>query len=258
MSRLLLLAWVICHASFNRFAESEQHCSTREFFWAMQSSQSSVTVAFRALIMLAFVIAIPVIAFSGSSAPDNARKLLDKYWPVVVSAVTTAKANILAEAPSYNAKVQNAIPATGQAGSGVPAVPGQLAAGNQAILLPVQASAVNGVGSVPLASNVVPADYQSTIDSRGNIANPAVNSAQFSTNPFTAIQDRLRQLGATYFLLETWGNQRQYFRFYCQMAVGGNASYTHYFEATNLDPLAAMSDVLRQIEVWRSGGCSLQ
>jgi len=48
-----------------------------------------------------------------------------------------------------------------------------------------------------------------------------------------AMQDRLRQLGATYYLLETWGNQRQFYRFYCQMAVGGNSSYTHYFEATN-------------------------
>ena len=51
-----------------------------------------------------------------------------------------------------------------------------------------------------------------------------------------AMQDRLRRLGATYYLLETWGNQRQFYRFYCQMAVGGNSSYTHYFEAINANP----------------------
>ncbi len=69
-----------------------------------------------------------------------------------------------------------------------------------------------------------------------------------------SMQDRLRQLGASYYLLETWGNQRQFFRFYCQMAVGGNSSYTRYFEAINANPLEAMGDVLRQVEDWRGGG----
>ncbi len=73
-----------------------------------------------------------------------------------------------------------------------------------------------------------------------------------------ALQSRLRQLGATYYLLETWGNQRQFYRFYCQMAVGGNAGYTHYFEATNSDPLGAMADVLRQVEAWRGGGSAVR
>jgi hypothetical protein len=59
-------------------------------------------------------------------------------------------------------------------------------------------------------------------------------------------------LGAVYYLLEAWGNQEQLYRFYCKMAIGGNTSYTRYFEATDVDPLTAMGKVLREVEAWRA------
>ena len=65
---------------------------------------------------------------------------------------------------------------------------------------------------------------------------------------------RLQQLGATYYVLETWGNQQQLYRFYCKVAVAGNADYTHCFEAVHAEPLQAMLQVLRQVETWREGG----
>ncbi len=54
-------------------------------------------------------------------------------------------------------------------------------------------------------------------------------------------------------MLESWGSREQLYRFYCKVAVGGNPNYTHYFEATGSDPLAAMADVLGQVEAWRAG-----
>jgi hypothetical protein len=63
---------------------------------------------------------------------------------------------------------------------------------------------------------------------------------------------RIRQLGATYYLLETWGDRGQLYRFYCKMAVGGNPDYSRYFEATDADALAAMDKVLREVEDWRA------
>ena len=66
------------------------------------------------------------------------------------------------------------------------------------------------------------------------------------------IQQRLHELGATYVLLESFGNQGLY-RFYCKMAMGGNANYTRYFEATDPDPVRAMTQVLQQVEAWRGG-----
>ena len=72
------------------------------------------------------------------------------------------------------------------------------------------------------------------------------------TDQFARIQRRLQDLGATYYLLESWGNQSQRFRFYCKMAIAGNPNFTRYFEATDANPLAAMSKVLHEVEQWQS------
>jgi hypothetical protein len=103
-------------------------------------------------------------------------------------------------------------------------------------------------GVPPLQANnnsspVVPVNYQTP-----------VNAPAGAATPFSQIQDRLKQLGATYYLLETWGNQQQLYRFYCKMAVGGNTNYTHCFEYISADPVQAMSEVLKQVEGWRNGG----
>ena len=65
------------------------------------------------------------------------------------------------------------------------------------------------------------------------------------------IQLRLRELGATYYLLEAWGNGQQLYRFSCRMAIGGNSDLTRYFEAVDVDSQQAMQQVLRQVETWR-------
>ena len=81
--------------------------------------------------------------------------------------------------------------------------------------------------------------------------------AQTTPNaPFKHIQERLRELGATYYLLETWGDQSEAYRFYCRMAVGGNRHVTKQFNWVACDPLTAMSNVLHQVEDWQKGGVS--
>ena len=64
------------------------------------------------------------------------------------------------------------------------------------------------------------------------------------------IQQRLQKLGATYYVLESWGNGQQLYRFFCKMAVAGSADYVQCFEATHADPLQAMQQVLQQVETW--------
>ncbi|MGA2062683.1 MAG: hypothetical protein ABSG67_19600 [Thermoguttaceae bacterium] len=218
----------------------------------MQSSQSSATIAFRALVMLAFIIGIPLVAFNGSSLPDRAKKMLEKAWPAIASAISTKTSSTLPEAPPYDVKSQNPLAVPGQTSIGMSNPPGQMTANNRPNLLPPQVLSGNSARLSQPASNIVPADYQTAVEP--NINNKGYNSGQTDTNPFMTMQDRLRWLGATYYLLETWGNQRQFYRFYCQMSVGGNSSYTRYFEAINANPLEAMADVLRQVEGWRGGG----
>ena len=218
----------------------------------MQSSQSSATIAFRALVMLAFIIVIPLVAFNGSSLPDRAKKMLEKVWPVIVSAISTKNSNISPEAPLYDAKSQNPLAVPGQTLIGMSNPPGQLSANNRPNPIYQQAPGNGSARFSQPVSNIVPADYQTAVEP--NINNKGCNSGQTDANPFMSMQDRLRRLGATYYLLETWGNQRQFYRFYCQMAVGVNSSYTRYFEAINANPLEAMADVLRQVEDWRGGG----
>ena len=61
------------------------------------------------------------------------------------------------------------------------------------------------------------------------------------------------EYGATYYLLETWGNEGQLYRFHCRMAISNNPNYTRQFEATDRDALKAMSQVLERVEAWRTG-----
>ena len=119
---------------------------------------------------------------------------------------------------------------------------------------PVQTTAPGAVGPMPVSA-VIPAGYQEPAESApiqpptatGGDENARAGSIS-TADPFHRIQDRLRQLGATYYLLESWGNQQQMYRFYCKMAIGGSADYTRCFEATNSNPLQAMRQVLQQVE----------
>jgi len=78
------------------------------------------------------------------------------------------------------------------------------------------------------------------------------SQAVTASDRFAQIQGRLRQLGATYCLLESWGNQPDYYRFFCKMAVAGNPNFVRPFQATHSDPLQAMADVVQQVEAWRA------
>jgi hypothetical protein len=179
--------------------------------------QSSAAVAARALVMLACVVAIPVIALSGTSWSDMLKKLQDFRWPMVLDMVSA----------STNA-------------------PARSTSGDEASRF--------ASSTAPAQSAVIPAGYQEPVAS-APIGLPAAagdesaRAASISTaDPFRCIQDRLRRLGATYYLLESWGNQQQMYRFYCKMAIGGSAAYTRCFEATNANPLQAMRQVLQEVE----------
>lgn len=91
------------------------------------------------------------------------------------------------------------------------------------------------------------------VDRLANSASDSSRSSTGNSDAFNQVQERLRKLGATYYLLESWGDQKREFRFYCRMAIGGNAQYTRSFWSVDGDALRAMGQVLEQVESWRSG-----
>ena len=213
---------------------------------------------FRALVMLVCMIAIPLAALFGSSLPDAIKALREGHWPKL-----TAGAGQASTPPEDAARLEE--PAKFQPDPGAVAIhPGPLppsqAPATEPARTPLPPGPSNRVAAWPgetaqqPAPGVVSARFETTAD-------PNVQPARLSPAPsqpaetdrFTQIQNRLRQLGATYFLLESMGGPQPTYRFHCRMAVGGNPNITRPFEATEAEPLRAMSRVLQQVEAWGSG-----
>ena len=70
---------------------------------------------------------------------------------------------------------------------------------------------------------------------------------------YQEIQDRLKQLGATYLLLEAWDEERRWYRFRCELPFG-QARRIRRFEVTDVDPLLAMEQVLTRVEAVHKDG----
>jgi hypothetical protein len=223
----------------------------------MQSTQSSGTVFFRALVMAGFLGVIFYAAVSGNALPDAARKKIEKFLPQMFATHKPASSELANHSSAVHAATEaplfNSLPTkTTSPGENTvmppamenPSVPRKLAVEGSPALL--SASPAGGVAPLQAGNNpgsVLPVDYQAPL-----------NAAAGAAAPFSQIQERLKQLGATYYLLETWGNEQQLFRFYCKMAVGGNENYTRCFEHISADPLLAMKEVLKQVEESRNGG----
>jgi hypothetical protein len=238
------------------------------------NTQSSATVALRALVMLVCLVIVPIAAIFGFSIPDSIRQPIERYLGINMAPATSP----LSEAPRFVPNATSTQGTTVSADARPAAMPLVV---SPAPLVPVNAPPlVNPLGSPqaqawaadPASSAIIPAGYQSPVEAGqpamptasagssasgradGSEASPAVyrGAAGGHSERFTMIEQRLRELGATYFLLESWGSQGQLYRFYCKMAIGGNPNYNRYFEATDPDPIRVMAKVLGEVEAWRA------
>lgn len=110
-----------------------------------------------------------------------------------------------------------------------------------------------------------PVNYQTTAGASPSPAGPLVpvgaepsgappataTTPLAQSEPFASRFARLQELGAQYYLLETFGNQPGQFRFHAKLALTPNSAYTRPFEATAADPLTAVDQVLHEVEAWR-------
>jgi hypothetical protein len=212
--------------------------------------QSSAAVVLRALLMLICLIAIPLAALWGSSLPRILSGVMDGRWREMLFSKSSS-------APAETSQFEPIVP-----GAVLPAIPAEPIRPNWQSE-PLKAGPQWPPKTLdPAPSTVTPAVYEAQVGPAAAASGMRRLAAEAAVSPppqppaapeqFTMIQERLRQLGATYYLLESWGNRQDLFRFYCKMAIGGNPNFTRHFEATDSEPLRAMALVLEQVETWRA------
>jgi hypothetical protein len=211
--------------------------------------RQSTAVICRAVVMLSCLIAIPLAALFGTSLPDVVKMLREGHF----GGDSTSSREVYGEAPRFVGS-RTDVPPT----ASVPGPADQPQWGMHPASAPRSDTPRNAAaGRQP--SGTIPASYDALPK---RLAPPAAAGAAVAGEPnpsnlgderFLWIQQRLRRLGATYYLLEAWGGGDQLYRFHCRMALAGSPGATRHFEATDRDPFEAMSKVLREVEAWRAG-----
>ncbi len=207
--------------------------------------------------MLGCLVAIPLVAVFGNALPEAIDKVVGVWW--TPSAPTGAE-GVSEEAPRFEPLVRN---------SPLASVPSSLAP-VWPLEEPCEPMATGPAAYDADGRRVLPASYETPVEpppgrhplpgtplipGHGDPLTPLPHGRPASTPPpdqFHLICERLKELGSTYVLLESWGDSQEQFRFYCKIAIAGNPHHTYRFEATNQDPLMAMARVLRQVEDWRA------
>ncbi len=244
------------------------------------SSSSSVTL--RALVMLVCLIAVPLLAVSGTSLPRMVKDAIRgpaAVHPPRASQPAAAEPPRGSDAPPFVPAVRlpqretaqsrdagpplvavdqprTLSPATNKTPTGTaplwgPAAPRADTAQTQAM--------GPGAGSHSSTNHDGPVGDVAARDRATHSANgprysqsgASADQSAMAGDRFAAVGRRLRELGASYYLLETWGERGEQFRFHCKMAPAGKPDSARDFEATNRDAIAAMQKVLEQVEAWR-------
>ena len=254
------------------------------------AEQSSTAVAFRALIILICLILITVAAFWGGSFPAVVKAIQNGRLPSLEDfrGPTGPRSSQATEAPRFRplsttdspqAIDSKAFGFSSPAGCPGPVPQNEMArspvvtasynapintppAAEQTLLASFSQDKDVGVGPArrlsplpPGEGNLIPLDPSPIVGHSDAQAHPSGSAGNsLPSDQFKYVQDRLRQMGATYYVLETCGDEKREFRFYCRMSIGGNPRVTKPFWCFNSDPLKAMTEVLKQIEDWQSGG----
>jgi len=216
--------------------------------------QSQFVVALRALIMLGALVALPTFALRDVKVPDRVWELLD---------LVRERVAVLAQNSSASAPPQRELPPlefplrqpVSEIESGRPIAtplathyetPPWTATSAMTDVEPWPATNVSHLKTSHETPAPIAAPHQAASPPSG-----ATHPLAEEGNPFEAIHQRLRTLGATSFVLESWGASNELFRFQSDVAVHDDPNFHRHFQAIHADALMAMRDVLEQVEAWR-------
>jgi len=102
-------------------------------------------------------------------------------------------------------------------------------------------------GETELTSSSIGDDSQPNLNAQAAMGRPPAGLTSAAIGNLSA---RIEQLGAVRYRLETWGNQGELFRFWCEMPLVPGVGTVAFFEAIASQPEEAMENVVRQIETW--------
>jgi len=228
------------------------------------ATQSSAAVTCRALVMLACLVVIPLVAVFGGTLPEKLESLVSSYLSPAAPPPGGGHGEPARFQPMQAAAVDPAMAVgrlTGRSNPTLATPPGPTWGTGQAAStsvvpagyeVPVASQTPAGSAAAPAVPTARGAPGGGGIRQPRPLATPSEPPRSAPTDPFTAMQTRLQQLGATYVLLESIGNRQEVYRCYCRVAIGGDPSYAYYFEAIDSAPLTAMAQVVRQVEQWRA------
>jgi hypothetical protein len=246
--------------------------------------QNSAVMAVRATVLLVCLVAVPVAAICGKQAPEFVKSLIQDFTGTP-STVASNQANAtdapafrpglitVAAAPAASAAAPATLPSAGvtvpgprgslggaMSPGGEGAVPSQFAGAQSGASQPsnlerVAGGPINDPHVAQAAHQIGGGDrlrQNGERSPRSDLPASESKATGFAPGYFQTAEMRLRELGATYYLLETLGPTADEYRFVCKVPSGARADEMLAFFSVDRDPLGAMNNVVRQVESWRS------
>jgi hypothetical protein len=254
----------------------------------------------RSCVLLSVLILLPATAVCWNMIPNDIFQKNEKIEPATENDPTTTNANLVEQPnnlqpPITEKNIKNNNPESAWLASSIPLSADPLI-NNSAD--PVAGK--NGVGETPSGNNVplFPPDFPSSAspleqhrssdqnmspDQRGEsdlvsflpmtplasgssaasgTVGGVVGTVAGNQRGFSEIVNELKQLGATSYCLEIWGNQGELFRFRCYVNLHANNvddnnqtnnyKYQKLFQHIDNDQIHAMEHVISEIKKWKS------
>jgi hypothetical protein len=207
---------------------------------------SSVVVVFRAMVMLACLLAVPVLAMTQGEAVWRAKQAVKRFVHRVTAENTVEGVGQAGTAPHPQPT------ATPSSPIGHDPDPGPEPAEYLPVKYlpePIEEASMEPLQPGPLASQPVPRKQET-----GPLDSEQPGPAPQAVNATAHWQQKalpLQHLGAVEYVLEKWGASGELYRFRCEVAVAGAESYRKHFEAVHSDGGRAVERVVEAVRSWR-------
>lgn len=233
----------------------------------------SLVVLLRALVMLVFLVGLPGVAVLKGSFPELADGLVERGREVLASvsdqiseargtestpgdasdqpAADYTRPQMRSTAPPAQVHLDDGAPGRLEHAFGERLMASDITMSQPGVAAIAAGAPADGLArpaAFDTASATVPVGGLAAVDGSRREMGPV---APLDPERAEQLAGVLRQLGATYYRLEKWGDDGGLFRFQCKMSVGGDPHVNRHFEATDADANRAIEYVVQHVRQWR-------